>query len=1663
MRRLLFFVFVLFSVTSFSYGLLDIVTYPSGARVIVDNIETGYSPVSLDLSSGFHRVSIALNGFETFESYLKVEEDEVLYLKKILHLDSNITASIGSFFYDLEINDFEPAEWLYEKSAPVIEKALDQTGIKVSKDGETKKLLLEVREIKENTFSVTATSVSTGLPFLPPFIWKDIFYVKGLREHYEAAIAESMCKLTGELGSYYQQIYGFAGGNIDIIDVDVSGYPEMKIVFIPLDSTGNAIDDDEISNSKFRILEGDISLDPLGFPGKYSDAGINIVINIESDVKGNPEIKGAIKEFIEYLPPESEFALNSSMSELSPLKNFTVDSAEIINSMNFIGSYQYSTVEDSLKNSFDLLCSNKGANFLLVVSDIKNSPELAGELINRVKTEDLIVLGIGVGEREKFGFLEELAGISGGIFINIKDYNRLLPALDEAFKRINELYEISYTTRGKPGGILRIQTPDRVLESNFVTEKSVVDCEILIPDKIVTGIPFDMTLSSMATATYPLELEITLEGQLNNEVIATLDNFDGFKKLGLMVKNPGDYKLKINASGFERVIDFKAIYISDAMNSAIRTGNYSTARELALTYISTNDYHSKEEYNSVLKQLFDIDFEIAAIKGTFVFLREIVDLTKDNSYINGENMVRGALALAYLGELDRSQKLLASLSTDDYISQDVKALRMIYSVAGDEEERALKIARESDDNIYSPHFLRACGDVLLRAGFDEEARKIAYKISEGDLSVLNSSNIFMIGLLTDDSVLMRRALNSLGLLPGTEELQIAFGVYKEWFFGNRDRAMSLLSEGQIRYSTTPLLIKLEGYMAAYQGNYIAANKAFEDVAFLDFEDDMIRAVLEKNSFGSKLFIETPGVKKIINGPENILLRLRGEGASLVLAEIATIKIPFYRDILSPYLRGVIELQTDKSENLMIKLNDAWGTPVDELSISVVYDEAPPKINSETLVYTSSRNCYISAEFKDDVGLSNGFIGDEKFDFNEESAEKGAYVYISGRSEELILGAADLSGRRTQKKVEIIYDPDKPSIKIYGEPLFREPDSEFKVVVEDNLSLKNVKLNGEDYPVYGQNHVEDNFTISLEPDEIRVISVVAMDSAGNISESTLKIKRDYSPPEFHITSKIHGDFLLVNLKAIDEAGIENIKFGEVVRGFYGLENIETEFEVLFESEITIGAGDSLGNYSERVFEFEPDRIEPEIEYSLDPNDYDRILIDFYDENDLKYVRAGSKLVKLDYEENYRIALVSSELKGEIELIAIDSSDNSLMRKLRLLPVYLLKDYNGYLKSKHIMFEAETDESVEYSISVNGRIYNGKTDTGLISQQITLDRGMNTVKLLMRGENSIGGKIFHMEYFPEKIPLTIRLEWPENAGILNLYVNEPSGNTIYNGVENLGPGKIKRYSKKYEDTVVAVEEYSLNQAGSVAPEPGEYTFRIHCSELLADTGKVNFKVIVDNFGKGFTTEGSFEFANPDNYLPEGTGDDWYDCDEIFYGVGDQERPEIQIDLPEILLSSSNSASITFSIEDNMGLSEIFTGIEFDENSAKYYNIFGKDSYSINEIRVFPEGFSTLYVIGKDVYGLESMEKKIILTDTIPPEIVELALEKSSGKTNVHIKLFDSEGLRLMTLNGQDYFIGDLENIIKEFELTEEIELHESDKNIEIRIKDLVGNETVKIIGW
>lgn len=1657
LRRLLFFVLLIFSVTSFSYGLMNVETYPSGARVIVDDIETGYSPVSFELSSGFHRVAIVLDGFETFERFLKIEDAEVLNIKKLLRLVSVDSESTGVFFYELAINDFEPADWLKEKTAVVLDGAMDEVGFKLSEIDATRKLSVEINGVGENTFSMTATSSSIGFPFLPSFRWEKTFVIKGLRENYENIFTDIAYELAGEIGSYYQQTNRARQGDIEIVGVDVSAYPELKIIFSPIDTGDNYIDMEKLLNSKFRIIEGDNNLEPFDLPLKYSGAGINIVIDIENDLKETPEeIKDIIKSFMDKLPGESEIALVSTMSELKPIKNFTDDTGEIINSMKFIENQPYYSLEESLVNSFDLLSSRKGANFLLIISDTDNSKTIRKDLLENVKNEGLVILAIGIGERNEFGLLENLAGISGGAFVNIKNHERFAEALEEMLGRIDDLYEISYETAGMPGGIFRIQTADGVFESEFVIEKSIMDVGISVPDNIVTGIPFEIELSSLATATYPLELEILLEDASGNQIINSREDFTGSRNLEVLVKNPGEHKLKIEAPGFAYSVAFKAMPISEAMDFEIKAGDYLAARELALVYMSTGDYLSNEEYNLVLKKLIDVDFEIAILKGSFVPLREIVDLTGKGLGVDGDNKVSGALALAYLGELDESQELLDSLKVDDYDSQNIKALQIIYSLAGDKEELALEMTRENIDKIESPHLLRACADTLLRSGHDEEAIEAA-RISRSNITLLDYANIFMIGLMTLDSNLIEEAQEAARLIPGADEFSLGFDIYKEWFFGDLNKARELLNTGLIEYVDSPLLTKMEGYIEAYENDYVASKKTFEKAFVMDTEDRMLYNALEENSFGSNVYIETPGETKIINGSENTLIRLRGESAHMVMAEVETRKIPFYRDILSPYFRGVYGQILDRSENLDIVLKDSNGDVVDATSITVIYDEQPPAIYTDSLVYTNSDTPYIAATFKDDVGLSSGFIGDEKFDFSGKDIEKGIYVKVNGRSEELVIGAVDLSGRRTQKKIEIVYDQEKPFVEIFGKSLFREAESEYRIVVEDDLNLKSIRLNGKDYPVYNQNHVENTFVLTLEPDETRLISAIAVDSAGNVRENYLRIKRDYAPPAFYIDSKVHGDVLLVMVVAADEAGVNNVKFGEAMREFQNPKGIRTEFEVPFKSEISVGVGDSLGNYSERLFGFRPDTEEPEIKYDLDPDDYDTILVDYYDKNDLKFVRAGNKLVKVDYESDHRIELQFFEEGKEIELIGIDASDNSSTKKLRRLPVKLIKDYKGYLSSRHIVLEAETDEPVEYTIAVNERIYKGKTETGLIDHQITLDPGKNTVKLLVRGEYSIGGKIFDIEYSPEKSPLSIKLEWPESAGDLGLYVMEPTGKTLYYD-SGKGSNGIERYSKKFEGSAVLTEEYTLKGL----PETGEYSFRVHCSEIL-DKDELKFSVIANNFGEIFTSQEIFTTANPDNSLPGGTGKDWFGGDRVFYGVGDQEKPGINSDIQGVLLTSSDTASVTFNIKDNMGISEVVTGIEFASDSEKHYDVFGEDKYTINELRSFPDGISTLYIKAKDIYGLESTERLTVLTDTVPPEILKITLEKDERKANLYIRIADNLGIGGISINGIDYFTGGLEKIEKNYELIEEIELPQNVENIEIKINDLVGNETVKTIGW
>jgi len=131
MRKLFLTLFVLFSVVSFSYGLLQVETYPSDAKVYIDGTHLGYTPFEFWVVPGYHRVAVQLKGFEPSEKYVYIGENQKVQLSFNLKIRQDFTLKIGRILLSYDVMRFEPREWLYRELKNSLENILQNCNLSV--------------------------------------------------------------------------------------------------------------------------------------------------------------------------------------------------------------------------------------------------------------------------------------------------------------------------------------------------------------------------------------------------------------------------------------------------------------------------------------------------------------------------------------------------------------------------------------------------------------------------------------------------------------------------------------------------------------------------------------------------------------------------------------------------------------------------------------------------------------------------------------------------------------------------------------------------------------------------------------------------------------------------------------------------------------------------------------------------------------------------------------------------------------------------------------------------------------------------------------------------------------------------------------------------------------------------------------------------------------------------------------------------------------------------------------------------------------------------------------------------------------------------------------------------------------------------------------------
>ena len=254
-------------------------------------------------------------------------------------------------------------------------------------------------------------------------------------------------------------IQGYGHYEMSVEQVDVNGYPMVKIYFRIRDSnTGAAVN--TLDESGFHIYEKPegaadfVKRDVIRSTQLNNEENVNIcmVADVSGSMNGIPlsEAKWVMGNFLNTIQTEAgdRVSLISFADQVNIQTAFTGDTNLVRNAVNNLVTYDMTALYDALYVAINQTASQEGAKCIIAFTDGKDnisrcSPEIIVQLAQRYSIPVFI---IGVGNNLDSGDLNYIASATKGFYKTVGQVNGMAEIYDSIFREQKEMYLVEYET-----------------------------------------------------------------------------------------------------------------------------------------------------------------------------------------------------------------------------------------------------------------------------------------------------------------------------------------------------------------------------------------------------------------------------------------------------------------------------------------------------------------------------------------------------------------------------------------------------------------------------------------------------------------------------------------------------------------------------------------------------------------------------------------------------------------------------------------------------------------------------------------------------------------------------------------------------------------------------------------------------------------------------------------------------------------------------------------------------------------------------------------------------------------------------------------------------------------------------------------------------------------
>ncbi|OAA31309.1 hypothetical protein AT15_07375 [Kosmotoga arenicorallina S304] len=1687
--KYLMLLFLLFSITFFSYGVLSVDSYPSKALVYIDGEHLGYTPFSMDAVEGYHRVAIEKKGFEPYEEYVYVDKDTTVRVERALKIRPDYSAMLGKMLVGLQISDFEPEEWLFGMASESIKKLF--ADINLSADvvsGEALDssaelgysgyldFLLSHSESEENhlfTLSVKYHDLILNREF---FKLEKSFEVTGIRENFQNAFLPVLRDIVGNLSSaLVEELYEKVTGKIEFLNVDIQRYPEISIIFRAYDESNTPLSLETINNSKLSIIEAGTatSLSQL-IPIKQEEA-LNFTLALDRSGSMKPVIekaKLAAKDFLGLLPSNSSIALIAFDNEIELIKNFTDNRQELVAALGNITAQGSTPLYDTVIKAVELLSKRNGPRFLVLVTDgvdaNLNDTDLGSEnsisdAIRIARENNVVIFAIGLGRNiDKFS-LGTLTTSTGGTFLD----SPTIDDLDSAFKKILEAFENlyigKYISTGERTALLRIDTPASRIEGKFLIPIPEISLKMNTPPSAVAGMPFEVTVSSLATMTAPINLTfkaVTLDGTTLWEERRLFNDTASYE---LVLQKTGQYYIELSSFRFLKRQKIEVVPIEKFLNDLIGEYRYPEASRVLEEYLKIASLEKEQELK-LIDWLADIELRASLVDGKFSHLKSFLSILNHSGIHDDSLLSKKALFEYLLGDLENFSNTLTALPADR--AEDGLAVLKLLQAGITKPENAALLAEKLLKMYPSPLIRRFAAELYITLSLDEKATEIAEEAANSN-DLIDLITAAYTALMTGNGELLSELAERTEQFNALKPLSAVWRSLQYWLNDGADTAREYLNSIDKSIIDSILIKKALAALSIASGDF---EKPLTHVEELDPDDFRFASLLSNTYEDASLEIEKPLEKKIISWEGGgLFIRARRTSRSPLPVFLNGEGMLTYLDSLTIYPHSLLLTTVKSGVNLLqMTLEDLEKHVLDADQITVILDRKAPQIAIDDYFFTASEYVDLSFTINDDTGISKITLDDEPATPVMVSENNYTLRFKTDRkSRAVVLSATDLAGNISSKKFYVLYDIKGPEIEIKGPSITGSETVIIAINVVDEFGISSLVIDAKKVDIDGRKSFSYNHTVSLAGKDMKTIEISAVDMAGNITSTRFTIRKDHQPPELELKlpTNVVSTSAEITLIATDSGGIDFIRVQDTERKYSGTTSIEDTFEIVLKESgnINIEAADLSGNISRISQYIFVDKIPPVISFApMEKNGEMMAKITFEDDSGLKYVKVGKYIDKLNGQRTFEYIASRDELTEKLEIVAMDITGKRTEKALQWIPFELNDIAGNVMTSDLVELSGKILIPVEgtYTLEVynNGKLIKTSTQKGeLFEEWVPLSTGWNNLLVVIKTSDGIGIKDHSILSIPRHEAMRVTLTWDSTAADLDLYVREPDGTVVGPMNPSSKCAYINVDARQHSSNE---ETYILNYKGSFLPEEGDYHIAVHYYYSDLYPNPVNYKVTIDTFDEHIEKEGTLDYFNKFNMLFLSGKNDWEDIGKVFVRIPDKEFPNLSTNLHETMYSAKNAIEIEIFAKDNTGIKSITTDAVKPDIAKKEYNTYGKREVYLNEERFFPDGVSYFNITVEDLFGLKKSATYKIYIDTKPPQIEIKKVPDENGNLTLIATFKDELGLSSVSINGKRYQFDDLKQKTKEFTVTQKIPKGES---LNLSATDIVGHTIFETVGW